>query len=63
MERIARAVHAAGKSFGTFIGKPEEARRARELGAKLLVLNGDGGLLLQAASDAAGVTRKAMGKG
>jgi 4-hydroxy-2-oxoheptanedioate aldolase len=63
MERIARAAHAAGKSFGTFIGKPEEARRARELGAKLLILGGDGGLLLQAAWDAAGATRKAMGEG
>jgi 2-keto-3-deoxy-L-rhamnonate aldolase RhmA len=61
MERIAKAAHAAGKAFGTFIGKPDDAKRAVALGAKLLILGGDGGLLMQAAWEASGATRKAMG--
>jgi 2-keto-3-deoxy-L-rhamnonate aldolase RhmA len=60
MARVSKAARAAGKWFGTFIGKPEEARHALELDAKLLALGGDGGMLLQAAWNAVGATRKVM---
>jgi 2-keto-3-deoxy-L-rhamnonate aldolase RhmA len=60
MERIARAAHGAGKTFGTFVGKPADIARAKALGARLLVFGGDASMLLGAAWDAAGQARKAL---
>jgi 4-hydroxy-2-oxoheptanedioate aldolase len=61
MARIARAAHAAGKLFGTFVGNAEEAKGAVAAGARLIVFGGDGSLLLGAAREASSMLRRVAG--